>query len=197
MPEDLARIAVLPNRHVQTNSSLPFTSDLLFARTCNQGKIVDICRPSAGSSLPEGWRPLLYRLSPSVPRPFISRLRNALSLQARCTNAPKSHAGGRACGFVPLLSYCSSLRASRLYAREQGAIQIYNDVARAPSHLVNICCWYGFMLIPLDIFVVNTFKYLYDRFFESREKCEKILLQSKHLLWRLVTYEIILPQFVK
>lgn len=66
-----ARIAVCcPSGHVQVDSSSPFTGDLLLARTCNQGKIVDICRPSAGSGLPEGRRsPLLAASLPRAPRP--------------------------------------------------------------------------------------------------------------------------------
>jgi len=131
MPEDLARIAVLPS-HVQADRSSPFTGDLLLARTCNQGKIVDICRPSAGKSLPEG------RLPPGSASLRLLAPQNALSLQARCTNAPKSHAWGRA-QICAALSCCSPFASVEIAREVQGAIQIYNDVSARP---VNTCCWY-------------------------------------------------------
>lgn len=111
MPEDLARIAVLPS-HVQADRSSPFTDDLLLARTCNQGKIVDICRPSAGNSLPEG------RLSPSVPRPFVSPpAKRALVASKVHERTEIARMRGRAYKFVPLFLVAPLLRASRLHAR--------------------------------------------------------------------------------
>lgn len=129
-PEDLARIAVLPSRHVQADSSSPFTGDLLLARTCNQGKIVDICRPSAGNR-PSGGPAIRLpcRPLPSVPRPFVSRFVVASKVHERTEIARTATARAK---FVPRSLAAPLLRASR-FAREQGAIQIHNDVsARVP-----------------------------------------------------------------
>lgn len=91
-------------------SGSSFTGDYL-VRTCNQGKIVDICRPSAGRTAfrraprrPHGCHPSV-RPSPHTP---------SLGFLARC-NAPKSHVRGRAhvstaSSSSSFSSHCSSLR---------------------------------------------------------------------------------------
>lgn len=68
-----ARIAVCcPSGHVQTDSSSPFTGDLLLARTCNQGEdcrhLPAICwqRPSGGPAIAAP-AALLRASSPSHP----------------------------------------------------------------------------------------------------------------------------------
>lgn len=121
--EDPARIAVCcPSGHVQTDSSSPFTGDLLLARTCNQGKIVDICRPSAGSGLPEGRRSPLLPLFCVLRVPLI---RFATAFMARCTNTPEiARTYAETC---TASSCCSSCGAPDI-ACERSAIQIYNEV---------------------------------------------------------------------
>lgn len=113
-----ARIAVCcPSGHVQTDSSSPFTGDLLLARTCNQGKIVDICRPSAGSGLPEDRRsPLLLLFC--VPR--VPLIHPATAFAARCTYVR----GDPYRSFLLLVL----LHARRHRMRARCEIQIYNDV---------------------------------------------------------------------